>query len=114
MFDFTEQAGKTPIPIISIPLSACHLVNCFGDVLIPWSIKCPSTSLSVPCPTLWAGFLGPTVSTGNAYVDRCFRLDFDYISDYILSILSLRMGSFSFLPIRLEAHLAFLKPIDDS
>ncbi len=34
MFDFTEQAGKTqiPIPIISIPLSACHLINCFGDV----------------------------------------------------------------------------------
>ncbi len=27
----------------------------------------------------------------------------------IVSILSLRMGSFSFLPIRLVAHLAFLK-----
>ncbi len=29
----------------------------------------------VPCHTLWAGFLGPTVPIGNAYVDRCFSLD---------------------------------------
>ncbi len=32
----------------------------------------------------------------------------------IVSILSLRMGSFSFLPIWLVAPLAFLKPINDS
>ncbi len=39
-------------------------------------IFCLAQALSpVPCHTLWAGFLGPTVSIGNAYVDRCFSLD---------------------------------------
>ncbi len=39
-------------------------------------IFCLAQALSpVPCHTLWVGFLGLTVSIGNAYVDRCFSLD---------------------------------------
>ncbi len=46
----------------------------------------------------------PTLSASFLPSELCYS-----ILTPIVSILSLRMGSFSFLPIRLVSHLAFLK-----